>query len=203
MRHGRRRGRLGLVQEHRRALLRNLARNLITHQQIVTTHARAKEAGRFVDRLVTIAKQNTLHARRHLIQKLGSGSEGFAKRMVETIAPKLSGRNGGYTRVLRYKERPGDGASLSLLEFSVPVLEVQEKKSKKKKEPKPAVKEVKEKPPALTGRKPGGKKEEPEKPKRQAPEEDMKKEETKKETPKKGGFLSSLRRFLKGDNDKK
>ena len=203
MRHGRRRGRLGLVQEHRRALLRNLARNLITHQQIVTTHARAKEAGRFVDRLVTIAKQNTLHARRHLIQKLGSGSEGFAKRMIETIAPKLSGRNGGYTRVLRYKERPGDGASLSLLEFSVPVLEVQEKKPKKKKEPKPAVKEVKEKPPALTGRKPGEKKEELEKPKRQVPKEDMKKEETKKETPKKGGFLSSLRRFLKGDNDKK
>src|SRR3989338_7711826 len=141
MRHGRRNGRLGLVQEHRRALLRNLARSLITHQQIVTTHARAKETSRFVDQLVTIAKQNTLHARRHLIQKLGSGSETFAKRMIETIAPKLSGRNGGYTRVLHYKERAGDGASLSLLEFSVPVLEVEEKKPKKKKEPKPAVKE--------------------------------------------------------------
>lgn len=192
MRHGRRRGRLGLVQEHRRALVRNLARNLITHQQIVTTHARAKEASRFVDQLVTIAKQNTLHARRHLIQKLGSGSEGFAKRMIETIAPKLGSRNGGYTRVLRYKERPGDGASLSLLEFSVPVIEIQEKKPKKKKEPKPVIREVKEK-----------KKEEHEKPKRQAPKEGVKKEETQKETPKKGGFLNSLRRFLKGDDDKK
>ncbi len=192
MRHGRRRGRLGnLVQEHRRALLRNLARNLITHQQIVTTHNRAKETSRFVDQLVTIAKQNTLHARRHLIQKLGSGSEGFAKCMIETIAPKLSGRNGGYTRVLRYKERIGDGASLSLLEFSVPVLEVQEKKLKKKKEAKLGVKDVKEK-----------KKEEPEKPKRQASKEEAKKEETKKETPKKGGFLGSLRRFLKGDDKK-
>lgn len=192
MRHGRSRGRLGLVQEHRQALIRNLARNLITHQQIVTTHARAKEAGRFVDQLVTIAKQNTLHARRHLIQKLGSGSEGFAKRMIEMIAPKLSGRNGGYTRVLHYKERKGDGASLSLLEFSVPVLEVQEKKPKKAKEPKPIVKEVKEK-----------KKEESEKPKRQIQKEEAKKEETKKETPKKGGFLGSLRRFLKGGDDKK
>ena len=203
MRHGRYRGRLGnLVQEHRRALLRNLARNLITHQQIITTHSRAKETSRFVDQLVTIAKQNTLHARRHLVQKLGSGSEGFAKRMIETIAPKLTDRHGGYTRVLRYKERPGDGAALSVLEFSVPVIEVEEKKPKKKKEPKPVVKEVKEKPPALTGRRPGGKKEEPPKPKRAAKEE-AKKEETKKETPKKGGFLNSLRRFLKGEDDKK
>ena len=190
MRHGRRRGTLGLVQEHRRALIRNLARNLITHQQIVTTHARAKEAGRFIDQLVTIAKQNTLHARRHLIQKLGSGSEVFAKRMIETIAPKLTGRNGGYTRVLRYKERPGDGASLSILEFSVPVFEVEEKKPKKKKEQRSAVKdkEVKEK------------KKEPEKSKRA---QTTPKEETKKEEPKKGGFLSSLRRFLKGEDDKK
>lgn len=195
MRHGRRHGRLGgLIQEHRRSLLRNLARNLITHQQILTTHHRAKEASRFVDQLVTIAKQKTLHARRHLIQKLGSGSEEFAKRMVEVIAPKLADRNGGYTRVLRYKERLGDGASLSILEFSVPVIEIGEKKPKKKKEPKPAaVKEVKEK-----------KKGEPEKPKRPqtSPKEEATKEEPKKEIPKKGGFLSSLRQFLKGDDKK-
>ena len=194
MRHGRRNGRLGLVEEHRRALLRNLARHLITHQQIVTTHARAKEASRFVDQLVTIAKQGTLHARRHLIQKLGSGSETFASRLIDSVAPKFSDRNGGYTRVLRYKERAGDGASLSLLAFSVPVIEVEEKKPKKKKEPKPVTKEVKEK----------KRKEEAEKPKRPTrKEEEAKREETKKETPKKGGFLSSLRRFLKGEDDKK
>ena len=196
MRHGRRHGRLGvLTQEHRQALVRNLARNLITHQQIITTHARAKETSRFVDQLITIAKQKTLHARRNLIQKLGSGSEHFAKQMVEVIAPKLIDRKGGYTRVLRYKERVGDGASLSVLEFSVPVIEIQEKKPKKKKEPKPAAagKEVKEK-----------KKEEAEKPKRAqaASKEEVKKEESKKETPKKGGFLGSLRRFLKGDDKK-
>ena len=197
MRHGRRPRRLGnLVQEHRRALLRNLARNLITHRQIITTHARAKETGRFIDQLVTIAKQNDLHARRHLVQKLGSGSEEFAKRMIETIAPKFTDRQGGYTRVLRYKERRGDGASLSVLEFSTPIIiDVEEKRPKKKKEPKPVkqVKEVKEK----------RKKEEPEKPKRPAPKkEEGKKEEFKKETPKKGGFLNSLRRFLKGDDAK-
>ena len=206
MRHGRRRGRLGLVQEHRRSLLRNLARNLIQNQQIVTTHARAKEASRFVDQLVTIAKQNTLHARRHLISKLGNGSEDLARRMIQMIAPKFSTRAGGYTRVIRYKERIGDGASLSILEFTIPVIETEVKKPKKKKEPKPhthAPKEVKE-----TKEK---KKEEHEKPKRPAkdvkeePKKAAKKseEETKKETPKKGGFLNSLRRFLKGDDETK
>ena len=191
MRHGRRRGRLGLVQEHRRALLRNLARSLITHQQIITTHIRAKETGRFVDQLVTIAKENTLHARRHLIQKLGSGSEAYAKRMLETIAPKLADRKGGYTRVLHYKDRHGDGASLSLLEFTVPVVQVGEKKPKKNKESKLAPKPVKEK-----------KKEEAAEHQPKIKEE-TKKEEPKKEAPKKGGFLSSLRRFLKGDEEKK
>ncbi len=193
MRHGRRRGRLGLVQEHRRALLRNLARNLITHQQIITTHAKAKEASKFVDQLVTIAKGKDLHSRRHLISKLGSGSEDFAKRMIEKIAPKFSDRQGGYTRVLHYKERVGDGATLALLQFTIPVYEVVEKKPRKKKELKPGVKETVKKAPIS--------KEEPKK--KEAKKEETKKEEFKKETPKKGGFLGSLRRFLKGDDDKK
>lgn len=191
MRHGRRRGRLGLVFEHRRALLRNLARNLITHQQIITTHGKAKEASRLVDQLITIAKQNTLHARRQLISKLGSGSESFAKRLLEVIAPKFADRKGGYTRVLHYRERKGDGASMALLQFTVPVAELKAKKPKKKKEIKPAEKETgKEKPKTAA-------------PKEEAKKKEEKKEELKKETPKKGGFLGSLRRFLKGDDEKK
>lgn len=196
MRHGRRRGRLGLVQEHRRALLRNLARNLITHQEIVTTHNKAKETSRFVDQLVTIAKQNNLHARRHLISKLGSGSEQYAKRLLEMIAPKFSDRKGGYTRVLHYRERKGDGASLSLLQFTVPVVEVLDKKPRKKKETKPAKEIAKEKS-KVSFKEEHKKKEEIKK------KEEATKEEIKKETPKKGGFLGSLRRFLKGDDDKK
>ena len=189
MRHRRRRRRLGLVQEHRRALLRNLARGLISRQQLVTTHARAKETSQFVDQLVTIAKQNTLHARRHLIQELGSGSEALAKRMIETIAPKFADRKGGYTRVLHYKTRVGDGAALSLLEFSIPVVDAKQKKGKKKKETKPSDK--------------GKVKGETTKAERPSPKQEKKLEEPKKETPKKGGFLSSLRRFLKGDDDNK
>ena len=190
MRHGRRRGRLGLVQEHRTALIRNLARHLIDRHRIVTTHLKAKETGRFVEHLITIARGQTLHSRRLLIQKLGSGSESYAKRMIETIAPKFQSRNGGYTRVLRYRNRLGDGASLSLLEFSVPIAEEGPKKEKKKKkEPKPEMaQQVKE-----------SKKEKEGKPVKPS----LKKEEERKEAQKKGGFLSSLRRFLKGDDDKK
>ncbi len=193
MRHGRRNGRLGLVQEHRRALLRNLARNLITHQEIITTHNKAKEASRFVDKLVTIAKQNNLHARRHLISKLGSGSELYAKRLLEMIAPKFADRKGGYTRVLLYKLRKGDGASMALLQFTVPVIDTDQKKAKKKKETKPTLKEAVKKAP----------KEEPKKKEESKKKEEPKEDDIKKETPKKGGFLGSLRRFLKGDDDKK
>ena len=189
MRHGRRRGTLGLVQEHRRALLRNLARGLILHQRIITTHHRAKEASRFVDRLVTIAKVKSLHARRHLIQKLGSGSEPLAKKLIETVAPKFSDRAGGYTRVLHYKDRAGDGASLSLLEFSVPV-QTTEKKPKKKRESKPSIKEKKREEPSKSVERPASKTE-------------AKKENAPKETPKKGGFLGTLRRFLKGGDEGK
>lgn len=192
MRHKRRRGRLGLVQEHRRALLRNLAKALIVNQRIVTTHVRAKETSKFVDQLITVAKQKTLHARRVLIGRLGSGSEQLVKRLIDLVAPAFENRHGGYTRVIRYKNRVGDGAQLSLLEFTVPVESV-EKKSKKKKEKKQLAKEA-------------DKKSEPAHPEKHKTEEKPKekeakkeKEADKKEAPKKGGFLGTLRKFLKGE----
>jgi large subunit ribosomal protein L17 len=198
MRHGRRRRRLGMVGERRRALLRGLARNFIVRQQIVTTHARAKETSRFVDQLITIAKQKSLHSRRQLVRKLGSGSERLAKHMEETVAPKFSERKGGYTRVLHYKTRSGDAAGLSLLEFTVPVIKEKQKKPKKKKEKKPSTKDkVKGEAEKTEQRASETGKEETTK------EETTKKETQKKETQKKGGFLSSLRKFLKGDEDKK
>ena len=192
MRHRRRSGRLGLETEHRLALLRNLARGLIVNQRIVTTHAKAKEASRFVDKLVTIAKQNTLHARRHLISKLGSGSESLASRMLETVAPRFSERKGGYTRVLRYRNRAGDGASLALLEFTTQIETLKPKPKQKKTTQKPA-----------DSTKAPTKKAEPSDKDKKVKADDTKKEgEMRKEEQKKGGFLSKLRRFLKGDEGK-
>ncbi len=185
MRHKRRRGRLGLVAEHRVALLRNLAKALIVNQRIVTTHVRAKEASKFVDQLITVAKKRTLHARRLLISKLGSGSEQSVKRLIDLIAPACEKKQGGYTRVIRYRNRVGDGAQLSLLEFTVPV-DSGEKKPKKKKTKKQPEKE------------PETKTESPQE-KKAAGDVSKSREADEKKPEQKGGFLNKLRKFLKGE----
>jgi len=196
MRHRRRSGRLGLKTAHRVAVLRNLARSLLVRQRVITTHPKAKEASRFVDRLITIAKQNSLHARRRLVSELGSGSEGFAKQLIETVAPKFSDRKGGYTRVIHYNHRPGDAAMMSLLEFTVPIVTEDKKKKKKKK-----LKKDTKKSDAKTSPEETKSAESKREPMEQKPE--TKKDDAKKETPKKGGFLGTLRKFLKGDDEGK
>ena len=198
--HQRRRGRLALETEHRVSLIRNLAKELFAHQRVVTTHLRAKQAARFAEKLITIAKQNSLHARRRLVSELGSGTEATAKRLVEVIAPKFSDRKGGYTRVLHYQFRKGDGAQLALLEFSEPieVIEKKPKKEKKKKAPKISEegKEAREVKQVHDKKVP---KEEAKEEKKKAKTEESTSPE--KETPKKGGFLSGLRKFLTGKDE--
>ena len=191
--HGRRRSRLSLETEHRLSLIRNLTKELVAHQRVVTTKTRAKEAAQFTEKLITIAKKNSLYARRRLISKLGMGTEAVAKRLIEVVAPKFSDRKGGYTRILRYKFRQGDGAQLALLEFSTPVevIEKKPRKEKKKKIEKPAHehKEHKEAEHKVS-------KEE----KKKTPKTEDK-EDASKETPKKGGFLKGLRKFLTGKDE--
>ncbi|MBI4115966.1 MAG: 50S ribosomal protein L17 [Candidatus Omnitrophica bacterium] len=191
--HRKRRRRLGVTTHHRKALLRNLVRGLALNRQIETTLARAKEASRLADRMVTIAKTGTLFARRELIRHLGSPD--VARLFIEQIAPRLQDRNGGYTRVLKTGFRPGDGAQKALLEFSVPIEIIEkEKKAKKEKAPK-APKPAREK---ATAPKKEEKKDKPSKEKIE-----KKPEAEKPDTEKRGGFLSKLRRFLTGDEEKK
>ena len=190
---------MSLETEHRISLIRNLAKELLAHQRVITTHLRAKEASRFADKLITIAKQNSLHARRRLVSELGSGTETVAKRLVEVIAPKFSDKKGGYTRILHYRFRKGDGAQLALLELTVPI-DTTEKKPKKEKKKKAAkLSEVKE------PREVHEKKAPQEEVKKQEPLQEKKKAkgeaEPAKETPKKGGFLSNLRKFLTGKDE--
>lgn len=188
--HQRQRGRLGLETEHRVSLLRNLAKELVAHHRVITTRKRAKEASKFADKLVTIAKKQTLHARRLLISELGTGSESVAKQLIEVIAPKFTDRKGGYTRVLQYKFRQGDGAELALLEFSTQIAEPKVPKQKKEKKKKAETGETKkEHAHPHTHEKPKEKK------------EAKKAEEKKGETPKKGGFLGGLRKFLTGKDE--
>jgi len=136
MRHRKMRRKLGVTTDHRTALLRNLAKSLVHHKQIVTTYARAREASAFVDGLVTIAKRGGLHARRLLIAKLGCART--AEQLINQVLPKFGSRKGGYTRVLKTTVRTGDNAQRALLEFTevfdAPVYKKKVKKTTAKKD---------------------------------------------------------------------
>ena len=186
MRHRRRRRTLGITSDHRKALLRNLVRALVLSKRIETTHAKAKEASAFADKMVTIAKKGGLHARRLLVSETGDPE--VATLLVTKIAPQLKDRQGGYTRVLRLGIRAGDGAQMALLEWTA-VFEAPAKKVRKKKEKKASEKET-EKPSS---------KETPKAKTLEEKKEVVEKPVEKPDAEKKGGFLGKLRKFLKGD----
>lgn len=106
---------LGRTTSHRKALLRNLATSLIVAERLETTLAKAKELRRVADRMVTLGKRGSLHARRqaaayvrtpHAVQKL------FAE-----LAGRFADRNGGYTRIIKLGVRKGDAAPMALIEY--------------------------------------------------------------------------------------
>ncbi len=117
MRHASRSQRLSLPSEHRAAVLHNLARSVLVHGQIRTTYARAKEAQRLIDRLVTLGKEGSLHARRRAFRILQDRT--LVKQLFGEIAPMFVDVSGGYTRVVRLlAPRRGDGAQLAVLALS-------------------------------------------------------------------------------------
>jgi large subunit ribosomal protein L17 len=124
-----------------------------------------------------------------------------AKKLIEAIAPSFDGQAGGYTRVIRYKERHGDGAPMAFLEFTriieKPAEEKKEKGKKKKEKPPEEKKKREEKKPKAE--KPKREKPTAEKPKVQKEELPKKEEGAPKEEQKKGGFLTNLRKFLTGE----
>lgn len=97
------------------ALLKGLVRELIDHGEIQTTEARAKEARPIVEKLITTAKANDLHARRLTRQVLND--EDLVKKLFDEIRPRFQNRPGGYTRITRIGWRRGDAAPLVKLEF--------------------------------------------------------------------------------------
>lgn len=117
MRHASRSQRLSLPSEHRAAVLHNLARSVLVHGQIRTTYARAKEAQRLIDRLVTLGKEGSVHARRRAFRILQDRT--LVKQLFGEIAPTFVDVSGGYTRVVRLLAlRRGDGAQLAVLALS-------------------------------------------------------------------------------------
>ncbi len=115
MRHRRKGKKLGVNPSHRRALLANLAENLIIHKRIKTTDARAKELRRYIEPLVTKAKKGDLNSIRMIAKKIRH--KNILNILLRDIAPVYDGRNGGYTRIVKLGFRDNDRASVSLIEF--------------------------------------------------------------------------------------
>jgi large subunit ribosomal protein L17 len=100
---------------HRRALFRNLVTALLHHEAVRTTDAKAKELKRWGDRLITLGKQGTLHARRRAASLLHGRS--VVKKLFDELAPRYQARQGGYTRVVKLGVRAGDAAPISMVEL--------------------------------------------------------------------------------------
>ena len=115
MRHRVRKGKLGLKTRHRMSLLRNLCTELFKHGRIVTTDSKAKELRRFSERIITIARNDTVHARRLVNTKIKDRE--VLSKLFDTIAPSFINRPGGYTRIIKLNHRRGDAAPVSAIEL--------------------------------------------------------------------------------------
>jgi large subunit ribosomal protein L17 len=132
MRHLRSGSKLGKQPAHRRAVLRNLVTNLIEKERIQTTVRRAKAARPLAEKMITLGKRDSLHARRQAAAFLMTPAA--TKKLFADLAPRFSERPGGYTRIVRTGWRIGDGAELAILEFIGSELKKKEKKPRKKAE---------------------------------------------------------------------
>jgi large subunit ribosomal protein L17 len=115
MRHGDKINNLGRKAAHRSALLSNLASQLIEHKRIVTTLAKAKALRTYVEPLITKAKDNTTHQRRVVFSYLQDKEA--VTELFSTVATKVAGRPGGYTRIIKLGTRVGDNAETALIEL--------------------------------------------------------------------------------------
>ena len=115
MRHGDKNNNLSRTASHRKALLSNLACQLFMHKKIVTTLAKAKALRPYAEPLITKAKDNTTHQRRIVFSYLQDKEA--IKELFDVISPKIAGRPGGYTRVIKLGKRTGDNAEIAMIEL--------------------------------------------------------------------------------------
>ena len=106
---------LNRTSSHRKALFKNMAQAIIKHEQIITTLPKAKTMKPIVDKLITLGKKGSLHARRQALSKLRD--ESMVAKLFGTLAPRYADRNGGYTRVLKAGYRYGDAAAMAVIEL--------------------------------------------------------------------------------------
>src|ERR1700760_3097998 len=134
MRHQKKTVKLGRTAEHRKALLANQVCSLIEHQRIKTTLAKAKAVRPLAEKMVTLGKNGSLHARRTALAVLRQ--KNAVKKLFDSIAPRSAERVGGYTRIVKLGQRKSDSAPVAFLEWvdAAPVTEEKEEPKKKAKE---------------------------------------------------------------------
>src|SRR5438477_4697942 len=151
MRHRKAGRKLGRNATHRLAMKRNMAMALIRHERIITTVEKAKELRPFIEKLITLARKGTLHARRLVIARLGTASKAevqpdedagdldsrhIVTKLFNEIAPRFATRPGGYTRIIkRHERRLGDGGHTAFIEL---LKEGETKPRKRRQAPAPA-----------------------------------------------------------------
>lgn len=114
---------------HRKALLKNLAISLIINERIETTVAKAKELRRVVERMITLGKRGDLSSRRRAFALLRH--EPSVAKLFSTFSDRYKTRNGGYTRIIKFRKRMGDGADLAFIELIDRTIKAKKKKEKK------------------------------------------------------------------------
>ena len=115
MRHRKSGRQLGRNTKHRKALFRNLLTSLFEHERIETTAAKAKELRGLTDKVITLGKEGTLHARRRVLSVLRSKE--IVSKLFGDVVERFRDRSGGYTRIIRTRRRPGDAAELVAIEL--------------------------------------------------------------------------------------
>ncbi len=115
MRHKSHHGRLGVQPAHRRAMVRNMVTSLLKHERIKTTKIRAKEVRRFAEKMITVAKKETLASKREVLGFVRERE--VVNKLFKTLIYRYAQRKGGYTRILKLGYRPGDGAEMVFLEL--------------------------------------------------------------------------------------
>ena len=106
---------LGRTSDHRKAMLRGMVTYLIENGQIETTVTRAKEVQAMAEKMITIAKDNSLHSKRQVYSYITK--ESVAKKLIDEVAPKYAEKNGGYTRIIKTGPRRGDAAEMCIIEL--------------------------------------------------------------------------------------
>lgn len=115
MRHGMANRKLGRTSSHRKALFSNQLASLIENERIVTTLPKAKELRPIAEKLITLAKNDSVHARRQAARQVSD--DGLIAKLFDTLGPRFSTRPGGYTRIMKLGARRGDAAEMAILEL--------------------------------------------------------------------------------------